>query len=80
MRTVERCSVGGTDGFKVAVGLHQVSALIVFLFTVVMDKLTDEVKQECPWTMMFANDIFVRVDSRWKRAWRCFGMLWKEEE
>ena len=48
-----RCAVGMTEGFKVEVGLHQGSALSPFLFAMVMDRLTDEVRQESPWNMMF---------------------------
>ena len=51
--TTVRCAVGMTEGFKVEVGLHQGSALSPFLFAMVMDRLTDEVRQESPWNMMF---------------------------
>ena len=44
--TVVRCSVGTTESFKVKVGLHQESALIPFLFAVIIDRLTDEVRRE----------------------------------
>ena len=46
--TVVRCAVGTTESFKVKVGLHQGSALSTFLFAVIMDKLTDEVRREQP--------------------------------
>lgn len=36
------------DRFKVEVGLHQGSTLSPFLFALVMDRLTDEVRQESP--------------------------------
>ncbi|KAL7841080.1 hypothetical protein SRHO_G00247710 [Serrasalmus rhombeus] len=62
--TVVRCAVGVTNGFKVKVGLHQGSALSPFLFAMVMDRLTDEVRQEAPWTMMFADDIEICGESR----------------
>lgn len=52
-----RCSGGVTDEFKVGVGLHQGSALSPFLFAVVMDRLTDEIRQESTWIMMFAGDV-----------------------
>ena len=47
----------------VRVGLHQWSALGPFLFAMVMDRLTDEVRQEAPWTMMFADDIAICSES-----------------
>ncbi|KAK3505909.1 hypothetical protein QTP70_003614, partial [Hemibagrus guttatus] len=40
------------EEFKVEVGLHQGSALSPFLFAIVMDQLSEEVRQESPWTMM----------------------------
>ncbi|KAI5621396.1 gastrula zinc finger protein XlCGF28.1-like, partial [Silurus asotus] len=62
--TAVKCAVGTTDWFRVKVGLHQGSALSPFLFAVVMDRLTDEVSQESPWTMMFADDIVICCESR----------------
>ncbi|KAK3528623.1 hypothetical protein QTP70_006031 [Hemibagrus guttatus] len=52
-RTVVRCAVGQTEEFSVEVGLHQGLALSPFLFAMVMDQLSEEVRQESPWTMMF---------------------------
>ncbi|KAK3527007.1 hypothetical protein QTP86_006387 [Hemibagrus guttatus] len=63
-RTVVRCAVGQTKEFKVEVGLHQGSALSPFLFAIVMDQLSEEVRQESPWTMMFADDIVICSESR----------------
>ncbi|KAK3506921.1 hypothetical protein QTP70_031225 [Hemibagrus guttatus] len=63
-RTVVRCAVGQTEEFKVEVGLHQGSALSPFLFAIVMDQLSEEVRQESPWTMMFAEDIVICSESR----------------
>ncbi|KAK3535533.1 hypothetical protein QTP70_016803, partial [Hemibagrus guttatus] len=63
-RTVERCAVGQTEEFNVEVGLHQGSALSPFLFAMVMDQLSEEVRQESPWTMMFADDIVICSESR----------------
>ncbi|KAK3563366.1 hypothetical protein QTP86_021842, partial [Hemibagrus guttatus] len=63
-RTVVRCAVGQTEEFKVEVGLHQGSALSPFLFAIVMDQLSEEVRQESPWTMMFADYIVICGESR----------------
>ena len=53
--TVVRCAVGTTERFKVKVELHQESALSLFLFAVI----TDKVRREPPWTMLFADDIVI---------------------
>ena len=59
IETVVRCAVGTTEIFKVKVGLHQESALSPFLFAVIMDRLTDKVRREPPWRMLFADDIAI---------------------
>ena len=53
-----------TDCFKVEVGLHQGSALSPFLFAVVMDRVTNEVRQESLGTMVFADDIVICSENR----------------
>ena len=81
--TVVRCAVETTESFKVKVGLHQGSALSPFLFAVIMDRLTDEVRKEPPWTMLFADDIVICEETReeverrlesWKYALERRGM------
>ena len=81
--TTVRCAVGMTEGFKVEVELHQGSALSPFLFAMVMDRLTDEVRQESSWNMMFADDIVICSESkeqversleRWRYALERRGM------
>ncbi|KAI5627956.1 hypothetical protein C0J50_3222 [Silurus asotus] len=62
--TAVKCALGTKDWFRVKVGLHQGSTLSPFLFAVVTDRLTDEVRQKSPWTMMFANDIVICCESR----------------
>ena len=62
--TVVRCAVRTTESFKVKVGLHQGSALSPFLFAVIMDRLTDKVKREPPWTMLFVEDIVICEETR----------------
>ncbi|KAK3562725.1 hypothetical protein QTP86_005722 [Hemibagrus guttatus] len=63
-RTVVRCAVGQTEEFKVEAGLHQGSALSPFLFAMVMDQLSEEVRQESPCTMMFSDGIVICSESR----------------
>ena len=62
--TVVRCAVGTTESFKVKVGLHQGSALSPFLFAVIMDRLTDEVRRKPPWTMLFADNIVICEETK----------------
>ena len=62
--TVVRCAVGTTESFKVKVGLHQGSALSPFLFAVIMDRITNKVRREPPWTMLFADDIVICEETR----------------
>ena len=74
--TLVRCAVGTTKSFKVKVGQHQGSALSPFLFAVIMDRLTDEVSREPPWTMLFADDIAICKNTREEaerrlESWRC---------
>ena len=62
--TAVRCAVGVTEGFDVKVGLHQGSALSPCLFAMVMDRMKDDIREEVPWTMMFADDIVICSESK----------------
>ena len=62
--TVVRCAIGTTESFKIKVGLHQGSALSPFVFAVIMDRLTDEVRRKPPWTMLCADDIVICEETR----------------
>ena len=80
--TAVRCAVGVTEGFEVKVGLHQGSALSPCLFAMVTDRMTDEIREEAPWTMMFADDIVICSESKEQveAKLRAGDMLWREEE
>ena len=69
-KTVEGCVVGTTKSFKVKLGLHQGSALSPFLFAVIMDWLTDAVRREPLWTMLFTDDIVICKETRKEVEWR----------
>ena len=69
-QTVVSCAVGTTESFKVKVGLPQGSALSPFLFAAIMDRLTDEVRREPPWTMLFVDDIVICEETRKEVEWR----------
>ena len=62
--TAVRCAVGVTEGFEVKVGLHQGSALSPCLFAMLMDRMTSEIREEAPWTMMFAFDMVICCESK----------------
>ena len=46
-----------TEEFKLGVGPHQGSTLSPFLFAIIMDKLTEDIRKDAPWDMLFADDI-----------------------
>ena len=70
IKTVVKRTIGITESFKVKVGLHQGSALSPLLFAVIMDRLTDELKREPLWTMLFADDIVICEETREEVEWR----------
>ncbi|XP_063595885.1 uncharacterized protein LOC134772741 [Penaeus indicus] len=60
--TQARSSVGLTEKFSVAVGLHQGSSLSPYIFDLVMDVLGQNIIAPAPWDMLFADDI-VLIDT-----------------
>ena len=57
------CSAAGeSNSFGVEVGLHQGSALSPYLFLLLMDVLTEDVRKDVPGSMMFADDIVLCGD------------------
>lgn len=59
-------------------GLHQGSAQGPFFFAQVIDRLTDEVREESPWTVMFADDI--EICSEREQLEESFGGILRREE
>ena len=52
--TTMRIAVGLTKEFF---GLHQGSALSPFIFAIIIDRLTEDIRKDAPWDMLFADDI-----------------------
>ena len=63
-QTAVRSSAGLTGEFEVGVGLHQGSALSPFLFAIIMDKVMEDIREEAPWDMLFADDIVLSREDR----------------
>ena len=63
-RTRVRSSVGLTEWIPVRVGLHQGSSLSPYLFDLIMDVLSEGIKDQSPWCMLFADDIVLCCTSR----------------
>ena len=55
--TTVRYAAGLTEEFEVWVILYQGSGFTPILFAIIMDKLTEDIRKEAPWDMMFADDI-----------------------
>ena len=76
--TVVRTAHGKTGKFEIEVGLHQGSGLSPFLFTIVLDTISEECRNGLPWKLLFADDLAIIADSEedLQRRWlkRQIGM------
>ena len=59
-----RSAAGLTEEFEVKVSLQQGSALCPFLFAIIMDMLTKDVRKDAPWDMMFLDDVVLCREDR----------------
>ncbi|KAJ8710818.1 hypothetical protein PYW08_009333 [Mythimna loreyi] len=78
--SVVRTAVGDTKPFPITVGVHQGSVLSPFLFSVVLDVLSSNIRdlhEQPPWLLMYADDIaladsdsgrLVRRVTAWKES------------
>ncbi|GJV57816.1 retrovirus-related pol polyprotein LINE-1 [Tanacetum coccineum] len=63
VKTRVRTTMGSTEFFQVEVGLHQGSAISLYLFTLILDELSRGIQESIPWCMIFADDIVLIVES-----------------
>ncbi len=80
---VVKCAAGTSEPFAVEVGLHQGSASSPFLFTIMMASVTENIRKEAHWQMMFADDVVLCAREKnvleleleqWREAWEKRGM------
>ena len=70
--------------FEIRVGLHQGSALSPLLFAIVTDDLSQHLREEDLWTLLFADDLAIMADSaagqlqdrlvRWQEGLERYGL------
>ncbi|KAH1209339.1 LINE-1 retrotransposable element ORF2 protein [Glycine max] len=80
--TSVRTQGGESDDFPITIGLHQGSTLSLYLFTLILDVLTEQIQEIAPRCMLFADDIVLLGESReelnerletWRRALETHG-------
>jgi hypothetical protein len=52
------------NDFPINIGLHQGSALSPYLFVLVMDGVTRDIKGGIPWCILFVDDVVLVDESR----------------
>jgi Reverse transcriptase (RNA-dependent DNA polymerase) len=62
--TCVRICDGESDTFPIKIGLHQGSALSLYIFTLVMDEITKDIQENIPWCMLFTDDVVLIDESR----------------
>jgi hypothetical protein len=77
--TSVRISDGDTNDFLINIGLHQGSALISYLFALVMDEVTRDIQCRIPWCILFTDDVVLVDESRTGliRSWSCEDEPWR---
>ena len=75
-KTVVRSAAGESNSFGVEVGLHQGSALSPYLFLLLMDVLTEDVRKDVPgqWCLQMTLHYAVMTRQTRQSTWRPGGM------
>jgi len=66
-----------TDKMQIKVGLHQKTALSPILFLVIIDVIAEDINEDSPWAMLFADDL-VLCDSDRERLERKLE-IWRKK-
>ncbi|XP_068232076.1 uncharacterized protein [Palaemon carinicauda] len=61
-RTKVITAVGETETFEVNVGLYQGSALSAFLFVFVLDVLSERIRKEELWELLYVDDLVITAE------------------
>ena len=86
--TVRTCE-GVSEEFDIKVGLHQGSALRPFLFAIVIDVLSKDVRKGAPWELLFADDLAITTETEeelqervveWQRSMESGGLRMNAEK
>jgi len=67
--TSVRTDSGLTSKFQIEVGLHQRSALSPLLFVIIMDILAEDINEDSPWAMLFADDLVLSPSVNFIEWW-----------
>jgi len=80
--TSVRTQDGATEDFPITIALHQGSTLSPYLFTLVLDVLTEHIQELASRCMLFADDVVLLWESReelngrletWRQAIKAYG-------
>jgi hypothetical protein len=52
------------DTFSIKIELHQESALSLYIFILVMNEITNDIQENIPWCMLFADDVVLIDESK----------------
>ena len=76
VRTKVKTNHGNSEEFEVKVGVHQGSVLSPLLFVVVMEALTQDIREGLPWELLYADDLVLMAESIEELKWKV--LRWKE--
>ena len=85
--TVRTCK-GVSEEFDIKVGLHQGLVLSPFLFAIVIDVLSNDVRKGAPWKLLFADDLAITAETEelqervveWQRSMESGGLRMNAEK